>query len=172
MNKLLLAAAMVASLLLAACQADSGEVDEDGSSEQAAAPVTIPPVPTTADDNAWKAYFTAVVKANMDGINESPRYNYYIPAGTDPEEEGGAFSRQVEQVNGVALRGVLPGNLITFGSPDSNLTALLIERAFVGAKADALKGSRVVFIGLIEDDARVRPLIEGAGAEYRFVEAK
>jgi hypothetical protein len=171
MNRLALAAAaLAASLLLAGCQAEIGGEEDDGKAEAAA----VRPVPPTTNDNeAWKAYLGQVIGQNMDGITERT-FNYYLPAGTDPTEEDGPYSRMLLDVRSALQRGVLPGNMLSFSSPDSTMMADLIVEAFEeeSIKDTALKGSRVLFIGQAKDESRVRQAALSTGADFRFVEAK
>ena len=169
MNRLsLLAAALAATLALAGCQADVGEAD----APKEEAPVALV-APATNDDNAWKTYLGQVISQNMDGITERT-FNYYLPAGTDPAEVDGPYERMKGEVNAALLRTVLPGNMLTFSSPNSTMMADLVVAAFEGEdlEEDALKGSRVLFIGESKDESRVRQAALSVGAEFRFVEVK
>jgi hypothetical protein len=71
-------------------------------------------------------------------------------------------------------RGVLPGNMLSFSSPNSTMMADLIVAAFAaeGVQDTALKGSRVLFIGEAKDESRVAQAVTATGAEFRFVEKK
>ena len=159
---LLLALALVT---LAAC----GKKEDEGKTA-AAAPVAVA-VPTNAADNqAWKGYIMSVVKQNMQGIRTSP-YTYYLPdtAATDFEDQ---YDRQLDNVTGVVGRGVLPGNMLAFGSPASTRMADLIVEAFTDIPAGSMKDVRVLFIGQAADSDRVKAAIDPSGANYVFVEAK
>jgi hypothetical protein len=114
-----------------------------------------------------------VIGINTDGITERT-FNYYLPAATDPAEEDGPYSRMMSDVRTVLQRGVLPGNMLSFSSPNSTMMADLIVEAFEDESIQdtALKGSRVLFIGEAKDESRVRQAALSAGAEFRFVEAK
>ncbi len=173
MNRSLLALMLLLSVFgLAACQQEE-EAAEAKTEEAAQAPLT---APTTADDNEWKLYLQQVVARNQSGVTE-PVYPYYLPANSmtpdeaDPDKRS-QFDRQQENVTNVIARTVLPGNMLAFGSPDSATMADLIVNSFAGAKADALKGSQVLFIGKAADNERVKAAAEAAGAKYAFVEAK
>jgi hypothetical protein len=170
MNRLSLIAALLAALLLAGCQAESG--DDEGGDKPEAAPVALV-APTSANDDEWKAYLGQVIGQNLDGITERT-FNYYLPAGTDPAEAEGPYSRMLMDVQAAVQRGVLPGNMLSFSSPDSTMMADLIVAAFSaeGIKETALKGSRVLFIGQAKDESRVRQAVLATGADFRFVEAK
>lgn len=167
MNRpLLLATAIAATLLLSACQPG-----QNGNAEQQveAAPVA----PATDDDTAWKAYLGQVIAQNMDGITERT-FNYYLPAGVDPAEPEGPYARMKTEISNTLLRTVLPGNMLTFSSPNSTLMADLVVAAFgtEGVQDIALRGSRVLFIGEAKDEARVREAALAVGAEFRFVEVR
>jgi hypothetical protein len=158
---LLLALALVT---LAAC----GKKEEG--KPAAAAPVAVA-VPANAGDNqAWKAYIMSVVKQNMQGIRTSP-YTYYLPdtSASDFEDQ---YDRQLDNVTGVVGRGVLPGNMLAFGSPASARMADLIVESFTDIPAGSMKDVRVLFIGQAVDSDRAKAAIEPSGANYVFVEAK
>jgi hypothetical protein len=143
--------------------------------EKVAAPVAAPlSAPAGTDDAAWQAYLGDVINRNDDVITDR-LYSYYVSADSDkPDAADGssAYSRQLENVNAVVQRTVLPGNMLAFGSPDSAKMADLIVAAFKDAKPDALKGSHVLFIGAAADRDRVEAAVKAAGANYIFVEAK
>ena len=167
MNRpLLLVTALAATLLLSACQ--PGQEEGDAQAAQA-----VPLAPAGTDDAAWKTYLGQVIGQNMDGITERT-FNYYLPAGTDPTEVDGPYSRMMTEVRTVLQRGVLPGNMLSFSSPNSTMMADLIVQAFEDESIQdtALKGSRVLFVGASKDESRVRQAALSAGADFRFVEIK
>jgi|SRR5436190_12197653 len=154
---------------LGACQSP-----EESEAKKEAKTVAVLTAPKTADDGAWKLYLQQVVSQNMAGVTDRV-FPYYLPADSvtvNPSDNKSQYDRQLENVNAVIQRTVLPGNMLAFGSPDSARMADLILAAFTGAKADALKGSQVLFIGKPADSARVQPVVEAAGGKYIFVEAK
>ena len=175
MSRLLIAFfALAFGFVLTACQSPE---DEDNPAA-AAAKAPLPPLvaPTTTADKEWVPYLQQVVSRNMAGVTDrvSP---YYLPAnsavpGADDADGRSKYDRQLENVNTVISRTVLPGNMLAFGSPDSAKMADLIVAAFTGGQADAMKGSQVLFIGKAEDKARVQAAVEAVGAKYIFVEAK
>lgn len=172
MNRIATIATVLATtLLLSACQPANGGRDEDAAAE--AEPAALPPAPTTPDDAAWRAWLGPVIGQHMDGITERT-FNYYLPAGSDPAEVDGPFQRMKTDVNMAVLRTVLPGNMLTFSSPDSAVMADLVVAAFQGegVQNDALRGTRVLFIGRAEDEARVRAAVEAVGGEFRFHEVR
>lgn len=171
MNRLsLLAGAVAATLFLAGCQAEMGDSDDEGKPATEAAAIS---APTTSDDAAWKNYLGQVITQNTDGITERT-FNYYLPADTDPGEVDGPYTRMQLDVQIALQRSVLPGNMLSFSSPNSTMMADLIVTAFEdeAIKDTALKGSRVLFIGQTKDESRVRQAALSVGADFRFVEAK
>lgn len=175
MSRLLIAFfALAFGFVLTACQSPDDE--EDSAAEAAKAPLPPLVAPTTTSDKDWVPYLQQVVSRNMAGVTDrvSP---YYLPANSTeptPEDPEGRskYDRQLENVNTVISRTVLPGNMLAFGSPDSTKMADLIVAAFTGGQPDAMKGSQVLFIGKAEDNARVQAAVEAVGAKYIFVEAK
>ena len=168
MNRFLVPVALLISLtLLAGCQKAEEEVE--------AAPAALV-APAGGDDMAWKEYLGKVVGQNQEGVTDRV-FPYYLPMNSDVVTEAdkdgrSQYARQLENVNNVVLRTVLPGNMLAFGSPDSTRMADLIVAAFTGAEPDALQGSQVLFIGKVEDRDRVKAAVEAAGAKFVFVEAK
>ena len=134
----------------------------------AVAPVAMPTDPS--DTAAWKNYLINVAKQNMQGVRQRP-YMYYVPAGDTPEilEQ---VDRQISDVTDVVGRGILPGNMIAFGSPDSTRMADGIIEAFKVARPNSLKDVRVLFIGAAADEQRVRDAVTPSAADFVFVEAK
>lgn len=134
----------------------------------AAAPVTMPTDPN--DTAGWKNYLVAIAKQNMDGIRQRP-YFYYVPAGDTPEvlEQ---VDRQQSDITDVIGRGILPGNMIAFGSPNSARMADVIIEAFKVSRPASLKDVRVLFIGATADEQRVRDAVAPSAADFVFVEAK
>jgi hypothetical protein len=170
MSRSLIAIALLALTLgLTACKPGKDDASKT------AAPVVLT-APAGNDDNAWKAYLGQVVGQHMGGVTDRV-YPYYLPANSaepdpnDPDKHS-QYDRQLDNVSGVMLRTVLPGNMLVFGSPDSAKMADLIVAATVGTKPDALKGSQVLFIGKPADSDRAKAAVEAAGGKYIFVEAK
>lgn len=167
MNRFLVALALLLSLtVLDGCKK---------AEEAPKGPVALT-APTGEDNDAWKAYLGQVVGQNQAGVTDRV-FPYYLPMNSDTLTEADKdgrtqYARQLENVNTVVLRTVLPGNLLAFGSPDSTKMADLIVTAFTGAEPDALQGSQVLFIGKPEDRNRVQSAVEAAGAKFVFVEAK
>lgn len=165
------------TLGLSACQQSEYE-DEDDSGSQSAEPVAQVELtaPTGTEDAAWKEYLGKVVGQNMAGVTDRV-FPYYLPINSttpDAEDREGKsmYDRQLDNVAAAVQRSVLPGNMLAFGSPDSATMANLITTAFTGAKADAMKGSQVLFIGKAEDRERVQLAVEAAGGRFIFVEVK
>lgn len=138
---------------------------EEKKAEEALAPLV---VPTTSDSMAWRNFLVEVAKRNMEGVTESP-FVYFLPAANGVVDPG-EFNRQLDNVQGVVQRTVLPGNMLVFASPDSESMTKLIEQAFVGAPADALKDVRVLFIGTREQGERVKAAIAVTNANFVLYE--
>jgi hypothetical protein len=163
---LLLFAAVIG---LSACE--SPESDTDTTKKAAVAPKLV--APTTNDDKLWKPYLQQVIGQHTEGVTDRV-IPYYLPADSGVVESDGRskYDRLSEAVVAAVSRTVLPGNMLVFGSPDSKRMADLVLSAFSGAKADALKGSQVLFVGKAEDSQRIQASVEASGAKYIFVEAK
>lgn len=152
---------ILAVLALAACD----------KAKEEAAPVAAPvelKAPTSGIDREWRMYLTEVVKQNMQGIRSSP-FMYYLPdeSAEDFEEQ---YERQLENVSGTVSRGVLPGNMLAFGSPSPARMAELIGEAFEGASPGSMKDVRVLFIGSQDDAEQVRAVVEATGAGFVHVD--
>ncbi len=169
MRKILPLLALCSALfVLVACN-QSDEQAQQASVEQAPA---VLPAPTDPNDkDAWKKYLVSVVTANMQGVKSNHPYMYYVPAGQDDAAVADR-GNQLENVRNVALRGVLPGNMMAFGGPDSAITAQLIVDAFKDVQAGAFKDVVILFIGAPADAETVKQALASSGAEVRFVEAK
>ncbi len=126
--------------------------------------------PVNPDDVAgWQQYLGQLVQDNMQGVTTDSPYVYFVPAGTDANSKG-ERDRQLEQVQGVVARTVLPGNMLAFGGPDSATTARFIENSFSGAQAGSFKGVTVLFIGDKADEAAVAKALAPSAATYKFVQ--
>jgi hypothetical protein len=145
--------------------------------EQAANPTAevkpqVVPVPTNpGDKTAWKQYLVSVVTANMQGVKTNHPYMYFVPAGEDDATKADR-QNQLDNVKNVVARGVLPGNMMAFGGPDSKTTADLIVASFAEAGAGSFKDVIVLFIGAPGDLDAVKQALAASGADVRFVEAK
>lgn len=164
---------LLLTLGLSACQSadDDEETDVKPIKEMA-----VLRAPANGDDAAWKGYLGQVAGQHQEGVTDR-NIGYYLPSNStvptpgDPDNKS-QYDRQFDSVKGAIDRSVTPGNMLSFGSPDSTTMANLMVAAFTDAKPDAVKGSIVLFIGKPEDSARVQPLVEAAGGKYIFVEAK
>jgi hypothetical protein len=168
----ILALALFAALALCAC----GQSDEEKqkAAEAAAAAEAAKPVPVpapTADKAAWQKYLTNVVTRNMQGVKTNSPFMYYVPAG-DSSDILDARNNQLNSVSDAVARGVLPGNMMAFGGPDSKTTADLIVEAFKDAQGGAFKDVIVLFIGAPGDLDSIKQALSSSGADVRFVEAK
>src|SRR5690606_31578129 len=88
------------------------------------APEVLPKPADANDKNAWKKYLVSVVQANMQGVKSNRPFMYYVPSGDDDAAIADR-QNQLDNVTSVVLRGVLPGNMLAFGGPDSAITAQL-----------------------------------------------
>ena len=164
--------ALTGVLMLSAC----GPSEEDKQKAAAAAaeaerlrPV---PMPTDArDKKAWQTYLGKVVMNNMQGVKTNQPYMYFVPSG-DAQDVQDARQSQLDNVSGTVSRGVLPGNMLAFGGPDSKLTGDLVVEAFKNASDGSFKGVIVLFVGAPSDQERVKDAVAKSGAEFRFVEMK
>lgn len=164
--------ALAGVLILSAC--GPSDADKEKAAEAAAAAEAAKPVPApapTADKSAWQTYLVAVVRQNMQGVKTSHPFMYYIPPGSD-QAAMDARDSQLENVGNTVARGVVPGNMLAFGGPDSKITADLIAEAFKDANAGTFKDVVVLFVGAAADSDRVKQALVKSGAEYRFVEMK
>lgn len=159
-SKLLLSACL--ALPLAACN-----TEEEVPVETVEAPLV---APEKGDDAAWRAYLTEVVTRNMGTITNQP-YLYYLPTQEDPEFQA-KYDRQLEQARNAVARGIVGGNLIAFGSPESEKMADIAVASFEGVPEDTMKKVKILFIGDPADGARVEAAVAPSGADYVFVEAK
>lgn len=160
---LLLAAS---ALVLAAC--DKGQEAAPAATQEAEV-VALPS--STADAAAWKKYLAAVVMQNMQGVKSNRPYMYFVPGGDDGKAQVDRIN-QLDNVSSVVARGVLPGNMMAFGGPDSAMTADLIVEAFADVGAGTFKDVTVLFIGVPADEARVKEALAPSAATYRFAEMK
>ncbi len=159
-SKLLLTACL--ALPLAACN-----TEEDGPVETVEAPLV---APEKSDDAGWRAYLTEAVTRNMGTITNQP-FLYYLPTQDDPEFQA-KYDRQLEQASNAVARGIVGGNLIAFGSPESEKMADIAVASFEGVPEDTMKKVKILFIGDAADGARVEAAVAPSGADYVFVEAK
>jgi len=169
MRKILsfVALACVATLSLSAC--DQPKTPEQAVAEQKPEVVAMPTDP--ADKAGWKKYLVSVVTANMQGVKSNHPYMYFVPGGED-EASVADRNNQFENVHNTVLRGVLPGNMMAFGGPDSKMTSDLIINAFKDAQAGSFKDVVVLFIGQTAEGAAVKLALDPSGADVRFVQAK
>jgi hypothetical protein len=158
---------LIRSTLMIVALAALSACDKPKEAAPEAAPVILS-APTNGNDREWRAYLTQVVKQNMQGIRSSP-FMYYLPeeSAEDFEEQ---YERQLENVMGTVSRGVVPGNMLAFGSPSPKRMAELIGEAFEGAAPGSMKDVRVLFIGAQEDAEAVRGVVEATGAGFVHVD--
>ena len=159
--------ACAATFALSACD----QKDKTAATQAEQAP-QVAPMPTNATDKtAWKKYLVSVVTANMQGVKSNHPYMYFVPGGEDDAAKSDR-QNQLDNVKNVVARGVLPGNMMAFGGPESKTTADLIVASFADAQAGSFKDVVVLFIGAPGDLDAVKQALTSSGAEVRFVEAK
>ncbi|TLY50423.1 MAG: hypothetical protein E6K53_10515 [Gammaproteobacteria bacterium] len=172
--------ALLATLLLSACgpteeqkqkAADDAAAQAKLLAEQAA--LVLPRDAT--DKAAWQKYLIAQVtrfmRENPTLVKTNHPYMYYVPTG-DGADQKSARNDQLENVKTTVGRGVLPGNLMAYGGPDSGLTADLIIEAFKEAQEGSLKGVVVLFVGAKADFDRVKEGVAKSGADYHYAELR
>ncbi len=158
--------ACAATFALSACN------QQEKAKDEAAAQPQIAPMPKNpTDKTAWKQYLVSVVTANMQGVKTNHPYMYFVPAGDDDAAKNDR-QNQLDNVKNVVGRGVLPGNMMAFGGPDSKTTADLVVEAFKDVQAGSFKDVVVLFIGAPGDVDAIKQALTTSGAEVRFVEAK
>ena len=157
-----------AAFALGACNQQEQAKDQQAAQ---ATPQVAPKPANPTDKTAWKQYLVSVVTANMQGVKTNHPYMYFVPGG-DSQEAQDQRINQLQNVQVVVARTVLPGNMVAFGGPDSKLTGDLILDAFKDAKAGAFKDVVVLFIGATADQQRVQDALAPTSAVYRFVEMK
>jgi hypothetical protein len=163
-----IAVVCIATFALSAC--DQGDKPkQEAAVEKPAAVIPMPTNPT--DKTAWKQYLVSVVTANMQNVKSNHPYMYYVPGGDDAIAQADR-NNQLENVKTAVSRGVLPGNMMAFGGPDSKLTSQFLIDAFAGAGAGSFKDVVVLFIGAPADGETVKQGLAASGADVRFVEAK
>lgn len=166
-KKMALIALVAGALFLSGCNQQGKDAVAPKVEAVAQAPLVAPPADNA---QAWKLYLVNVAKQHMEGIRSSP-FMYYLPS-QDAEDFDEQYQRQVDNVGGAVMRGVLPGNMLAFGSPASGRMADLIVEAFQHVPAGSMKDVRVLFIGSSDDLERVRTAVEPSGANVVFHEVK
>lgn len=157
-------------LILLVCVMAVSACKKEDAAKPVAAPVVLTVPTDPADLDGWKKYLGGTVKANMEGIRQRP-YMYFVPQVSD-EETQRQYDAQLTNIQDTLARGVLPGNMIAFGSPDSAKLADLVIEAFKLASPGSLKNVRVLYIGATADEQRVRDAVTPSDGEFVFVEAK
>jgi hypothetical protein len=164
--------ALTATLVLSACGPSDEEKAKAAADAAAVERLRPVPMPTDATDKkAWQTYLGKVVMNNMQGVKTNQPYMYFVPSG-DAQDVQDARQSQLDNVSGTVSRGVLPGNMLAFGGPDSKLTGDLVVEAFKNASDGSFKGVIVLFVGAPSDQERVKDAVAKSGAEFRFVEMK
>jgi len=162
---------IASSILLSACGNKGGETA--GGVQLSEEILT---APKDGKDESWRKY-CGLLSAQYQAQTQGQLIPYYLPrASMEPDQKdnltASKYSRQMEVVNLAVQRTVLPGNMLVFCSPDSKTMADLVTEAFANPPKDALKDSKVLFIGKADDGERIKPAVEATGAQLVFVEAK
>lgn len=172
--------ALTAALLLVACGPSEEEkqkaADQAAQAARIAAEQAALKLPTDATDKtSWQKYLVAQVtrfmRENPTLVKTNHPYMYYVPTGDGADQQNDR-NNQLDNVKTTVGRGVLPGNLMAFGGPDSKFTADLMVEAFKEAQDNALKGVIVLFVGAQGDSDRVKEAVAKSGADFRFVELR
>jgi len=172
--------AAAATFALSACGPNEAEQEkaaaDAANAQRLAAEQAALVLPKSADDKtAWQKYLGAQVtkfmRENPNAVKSGHPYMYYVPAGTD-QAAMDARQNQLNNVSDPIARGVLPGNMMAFGGPDSKATSDLMVDAFKSANDGSFKGAVVMFIGAQADSDRVKDAVAKSAADYRFVEMK
>ncbi|HEX7817120.1 hypothetical protein [Dyella sp.] len=167
MRKFVLAAilALTGAVVLTGCNKQGD--DQQAAAQPQAQKVTKPTDPN--DSAAWNAYLGQIVTQNMQGMTADRPYAYLVNAG-DSDEDKAKRDRQLQAIQDVIARGVLPGNMVVFAGPDSTKTADLVVEAFKTAKPGSFKDVIVLFIGDKADQQRVTDVLQPTAAQIRFVQ--
>ncbi|WP_266160530.1 hypothetical protein [Dyella silvatica] len=155
--------ALISAFALTACNKDAGDQQAVQQQVQKVAKPTDP-----NDAKAWNSYLGQIVQQNMQGMTSDRPFPYLVPAGDTDEIKAGR-ERQLQNVQDVVARGVLPGNMLVFAGPDSAKTAEFILEAFKDAKPGSFKDVIVLFIGDTADQQRVTDALKPTSANFRFV---
>lgn len=159
---LIAAVALLGTLGLAACSHHASE-------SSAPAEQTKATKPTNPDDiQAWQAYLSDIVEANMGNITNTP-FVYFVPEASNPAQNA-TVDRVQKQLNDIVASTVLPGNMVAVGGPSSSTTANVLETAFKSAAKGSFKGVVVLFIGDKADEAAVKAAVEPSGATFKFAQ--
>ncbi|MEO6075238.1 MAG: hypothetical protein ABIP56_00395 [Dokdonella sp.] len=167
---LLILSFVVAPFALVACDKLKDATSTNAPAVEAPAAAVV--MPTDPNDSAgWKKYLGDVVMKNMEGVKSNRPYMYYVPAGED-EKAIGDRANQLENVQGVVGRGVLPGNMMAFGGPNSATTADFVVKSFEAASPNSFKDVVVLVVTKPEDKARVSEALAPSGAIIRMAEMR
>ncbi|MBV2209537.1 MAG: hypothetical protein KUL77_08240 [Thermomonas sp.] len=128
------------------------------------------PLPTGSAQKDWLPYLQYKLTPHMAGISNSP-FVYFLPA-ADTEDFDGQYKRQLEKLELDLSRGIIEGNMLVFVSPAAEKEVEMIETAFKNVEPGTMKGVKLVYIGTPILGERVRTVVEPAGVNYIFEEAK
>jgi hypothetical protein len=157
------ALALTGCLALSACNNQGGNQQQQAQQVQQ---ITKPSDPN--DSRAWGAYLGQIVQKNMQGMTANQPYAFMVPAGDD-DASNDSRDRQLSNVQDDVARGVLPGNLLAFGGPNSAKTGDFVLASFKDAKPGSFKGVIVLVIGDQADEQRVEQALQPTGATIRYI---
>ncbi|WP_300621560.1 hypothetical protein [Dokdonella sp.] len=160
--------AAAATFTLSACNKNEQKPAEAAAEQK---PDTVPLPTDPSDKTAWRKYLSTVVTNNMQGVKSTRPYMYFVPAGDDEAAQNDR-ANQLDNVKTTVARGVLPGNMMAFGGPDSAKTSALVVDAFKDAQPGSFKDVVVMFVGSAADGETVKQGLAASGADVRIVEAK
>lgn len=146
-----------ALFVLNACQPEAPKQDPA---------LTMPTNP--ADAMAWKKYAGNVAKLYAPKDKSGRIYSIYVDHQANEEQ----IKQRIDQIKNQIAPGLAEGTILLYASPDSKVMADIIVGAFVEPRADALKGTSVIYLGKAEDQDRVRAAVTAWGAAFTFHEAK
>ena len=172
--------ALTTALLLTACgpspeEREKAETEAAKAAEIASEQAALRLPADATNKAAWQAYLVAQVKRfireNPTLVKTNHPYMYYVPTGDGADQQTDR-NNQLDNVKTTVGRGVLPGNMMAFGGPDSKFTSDLIVDAFKDASEGTLKGVVVMFVGAQADSDKVKDAVAKSGADYHFVELR
>ena len=82
------------------------------------------------------------------------------------------YDLMLEKSQADMSRGILEGDLVFVGSPNSAKTADLVVASFAKVDPATMKGVKFIFIGDAADNERVKAAVTPAGVNYVFVQVK
>jgi hypothetical protein len=119
------------------------------------------------NDDELKELISDLVLKHAGAVDPNSIFIYYLPD-TDFDHFVEHYNKLSAKVKSDVSRGILPGNVLAYGSPASGQMANMVVDAYVGVPPGSMKGVRVIYVGLPNENARVSAAIAGSGADYVF----